>query len=98
MAAPRQANFFLFLFYPGLCLRWVKLCKPTELIVDGASKQYLTEDLQVEYMTGRHKSLFQLFLVIGPLFVLVGLLLTPLHMPLSHRPLHSCCVARSSYS
>ena len=45
----RTARHIRFLLYPGLCLRLVKLCKYTLLVIDGEERQYLTEDMRVPY-------------------------------------------------
>lgn len=49
----------------------MKLMKPTPLTVNGEDKYFLTEDLTIEFLTGTHRILFWVFIVIGPLFVAI---------------------------
>ena len=41
--AVAMAMFFWFLLYPGLCLRWVKLGKWTNLWINGTKASYVSE-------------------------------------------------------
>ena len=89
-------NFVIFLMYPGLCLRFVKLYKYTPLLLGGQEKRLLSEDLDVEYGTGRHEFWSSLFMVVGPLFVACACLGGPTQICVAQRCPSNASIPHSS--
>ena len=43
-----QFNFWIFLLYPGMCLRWVKLYNTVPMMIEGQPREFLAEDMSIE--------------------------------------------------